>query len=316
MLQYLKIACCMALTFPLSLKAQVQTQEIVKFLALGDSYTIGQSVDVTARWPVQLIDSLRVKGIACDDPLIIAMTGWRTDNLKTAIQNANLSNTGFNLVSLLIGVNNQYQGKTVESYAPEFSNLLDIVIELAGGNKNRVFVVSIPDYGFTPFGMNNQPTITANINAFNAVNKSISEEKGVTYINITDISRQGLAQPDLVASDGLHPSGKMYTEWVKTILDTITVQQVITEIETEKSLSIRLYPNPAGTRITIASLPSSEKNFKIILRNSTGNTVFQMDFTTENEEASINIESLTPGVYFYELSGTTHILKTGKLVKR
>lgn len=306
----------MALTFPLSLKAQVQTQEIVKFLALGDSYTIGQSVDVTARWPVQLIDSLRVKGIACDDPLIIAMTGWRTDNLKTAIQNANLSNTGFNLVSLLIGVNNQYQGKTVESYAPEFSNLLDIVIELAGGNKNRVFVVSIPDYGFTPFGMNNQPTITANINAFNAVNKSISEEKGVTYINITDISRQGLAQPDLVASDGLHPSGKMYTEWVKTILDTITVQQVITEIETEKSLSIRLYPNPAGTRITIASLPSSEKNFKIILRNSTGNTVFQMDFTTENEEASINIESLTPGVYFYELSGTTHILKTGKLVKR
>lgn len=315
MLKSATISICMAVAGSLSLQAQIQTEEKVKFLALGDSYTIGQSVEISARWPVQLIDSLQARGIACDEPQIIAMTGWRTDNLTAAIQNANLSGT-YNLVSLLIGVNNYYQGRTVESYVPEFSSLLDQAIDLAEGVKSHVFVVSIPDYGYTPFGMNNQSAITAGINAFNAANKSISEDKGVTYINITDISRQGLAQPDLVASDGLHPSGKMYTEWVTLILDTLIVQETITGTDTEKPFALKIYPNPAYTGITVENLPDGENSFQLIFRNTTGNTAFQKDFISTNGKIFLDIQNLPSGVYFYELSDKTAILKTGKLLKR
>ncbi len=196
----------------------VSIEEKVKFLALGDSYTIGESVPAAERWPVQLINRLRTeKGFACDDPRIIATTGWRTDNLKNAITAANIQPNEYNLVSLLIGVNNQYQHKTVESYAPEFEELVKTAIALAGGKKSHVFVVSIPDYGYTPFGKNKQAEITAALDQFNAVNKSISERLGIKYFNITDISRRGLTEPDLVANDGLHPSGKMYAEWVDLI---------------------------------------------------------------------------------------------------
>jgi lysophospholipase L1-like esterase len=189
----------------------------VKFLALGDSYTIGESVSAQERWPVQLAEALRRKGIDCFDPTIIATTGWRTDDLKHAIESANLK-PEYTLVSLLIGVNNYYQGKSAESYAPEFEELLRTAIALADGNKANVFVVSIPDYGYTPFGKDKQPAISKGIDAFNAINKSITEKMGVKYINITDISRRGLTEPSLVADDGLHPSGNMYTEWVSRIL--------------------------------------------------------------------------------------------------
>lgn len=305
----------MALASPISLFAQLQTSEKVKFLALGDSYTIGQNVPVAHRWPVQLIDSLRAKGISCFDAQIIATTGWRTDDLKRAIDNANLSNT-YNLVSLLIGVNNYYQGRTVESYAPEFSALLDQAIALAGGNKNHVFVLSIPDYGYTPFGSSNQSTISAGINAFNAVNQQISQNKGVTYINITDISRRGLAEPDLVASDGLHPSGKMYTEWVQRILAQLTVQPTVTATEPTEQSNIKVYPNPSFTTMIIENLPGTEKNFKIIFRSGIGVTALQTGLISENRKASIEIKNLAPGTYFYELSGKARVLKTGKLIKQ
>ena len=190
--------------------------EEVKFLALGDSYTIGESVLLRSRWPVQLVDSLSAMGIDCPEPRIIAKTGWRTDDLKAAILRAKLK-PEYNLVSLLIGVNNYYQGKSAESYAPEFEELLKIAIDLAGGIKSNVFVLSIPDYGYTPFGKDNQERISAGIDAFNAVNKSIADKLGVKYYSITDISRKGIAEPDLVASDGLHPSEKMYAEWVERI---------------------------------------------------------------------------------------------------
>jgi lysophospholipase L1-like esterase len=189
----------------------------VKFLALGDSYTIGESVSAQERWPVQLAEALRRKGIDCFDPTIIATTGWRTDDLKHAIESANLK-PEYTLVSLLIGVNNYYQGKSAESYAPEFEGLLRTAIALAGGNKANVFVVSIPDYGYTPFGKDKQLAISKGIDAFNAINKSITEKMGVKYIYITDLSRRGISEPSLVADDGLHPSGKMYTEWVTRIL--------------------------------------------------------------------------------------------------
>lgn len=195
----------------------------VRFLALGDSYTIGESVPKASRWPFQLIDSLHHLGIDGLEPSIIATTGWRTDDLKKAISKAKLK-PEYSLVSLLIGVNNFYQNKTAEAFAPEFEELLLTAIRLAKGIKSSVFVVSIPDYGYTPFGKENQEKITKGINSFNETSKKITEKLGVKYINITDISRRGLNEPDLVATDGLHPSEKMYAEWVSRILSESTIE--------------------------------------------------------------------------------------------
>ena len=199
----------------------VFAQKEIKFLALGDSYTIGESVAEHDRWPVQLSKALRAKGKSIGEPTIIATTGWRTDNLKDAIDKAKLENE-YELVTLLIGVNNQFQGKSVEQYAIEFEDLLKTAIRLAKGKKENVLVVSIPDYGYTPFGKPKQPDITKAIDSFNYVNKDCTDKAGVKYVNITDISRQGLEKPELVADDGLHPSGKMYRLWVEQIVMAIT----------------------------------------------------------------------------------------------
>ena len=209
------------LTFVIS-NLQAQTFEAVskKFLALGDSYTIGESVSEKDRWPEQLTQALWAKGKKVERPRIIGVTGWRTDQLKKAIEEAHLQNE-YGLVSLLIGVNNQYQKKSVERYAPEFEELLHKAIELAGGMKENVFVVSIPDYGFTPFGKPSQTEISKAIDQFNDVNRSITEKMGVRYIYITDLTREGLAKPEYVAGDGLHPSGKMYSLWVGRIVKSL-----------------------------------------------------------------------------------------------
>ena len=204
--------------------AQLIIEDKVKFLALGDSYTIGESVTATERWPAQLMDSLSARGLDYVDCKIIAVTGWRTDNLQEAIRRAKIKEE-YTLVSLLIGVNNYYQGKSVESYKPEFEDLLETAIRLAGGIKSRVFVLSIPDYGFTPFGKNSQQVISKGVDEYNAVNEAIAKKLGVKYFNITDISRRGLEEPDLVAFDGLHPSGKMYAEWVQRILGESKLDQ-------------------------------------------------------------------------------------------
>lgn len=190
-------------------------QDSLSFLALGDSYTIGESVDESARWPVQLVDSLKSRGISVKQPEIIARTGWRTDELKKAIEDRN-PGKNYDLVGLLIGVNNQYQGKSAESYRPEFEELLSIAIEHAGGDKGRVFVVSIPDYGYTPFGKDNQEKISSELDSYNKINKSIAKTMGIKYYYITDISRKH--DTKLVAKDGLHPSGLQYSLWVQQIL--------------------------------------------------------------------------------------------------
>ena len=194
----------------------------MKYLALGDSYTIGESVPENDRWPNQL--AARLADV--HHPFatrIIATTGWRTDNLMNAIAIARLQEE-YDLVSLLIGVNNQYQGRSVDQYAPEFEELLKTAIRLAKGKRENVFVVSIPDYGFTPFGQKKQAGISAAIDQFNDVNKKISADYHVKYIGITDISRQGITDPSLVAGDGLHPSGKMYALWVQRIAKEITLK--------------------------------------------------------------------------------------------
>lgn len=199
----------------MTLSTSMNAQE-KKYLALGDSYTIGESVSEAERWPNQLRDSLNKKGYAIGKPTIIATTGWRTDNLKNAMNIAQLK-PEYDLVSLLIGVNNQYQGKSSDQYAIEFEDLLKTAIHLAKGRKENVFVVSIPDYGFTPFGKPNQEAITKAIDLFNEINARITYKYKVQYFNITEISRDGLTDPSLVAGDGLHPSGKMYAQWVELI---------------------------------------------------------------------------------------------------
>lgn len=191
------------------------------YLALGDSYTIGESVPEAERWPVQLADSLRDAGIETGEVRIIARTGWTTDELAAGIDAADITGP-FDLVSLLIGVNNQYRGRPVETFRPEFVSLLNTAIEFAGGNPEKVFVVSIPDWGVTPFAASrDRAAIAAAIDAYNAVAQEETVKKGVPFFDITPISREAADNPALVAADGLHPSGQMYQRWVSLILPDI-----------------------------------------------------------------------------------------------
>lgn len=216
--------CFVCLLFLLTMSGKSQTfskNSAVRYLALGDSYTIGESVAELQRWPVQLMQAFKSRGYETEAPEIIAITGWRTDDLRNAIATRD-PRRDYDLVSLLIGVNNQYQGRSVSEYEKEFEALLEIAIAHARKDKSRVFVLSIPDYGFTPFGKEKQEKISEQIDTFNAVNKRITLKKGVAYVDITDISRMGLKQPDLVADDGLHPSGKMYALWVERVMQLLT----------------------------------------------------------------------------------------------
>lgn len=191
--------------------------KIYTYLALGDSYTIGESVRENERFPMQLVDSLKTSSVVFSTPRIIARTGWTSDELKKAIETSDLTTTStFDMVTLLIGVNNQYRGRSVEAYKPEFTDLLNRAIQFAGGKKEHVIVVSIPDYAYTPFGRGNA-AISKGIDEYNAANEAITKQMGVAYINITPISREGLNDPLLVASDALHPSGKQYSRWVELI---------------------------------------------------------------------------------------------------
>lgn len=184
------------------------------YLALGDSYTIGESVDPSERWPVQLTERLKQQGYNMAAPKIIAKTGWTTRNLLQGIENELDVQRDFDLVSVLIGVNNQYQGKSISEYEEELRQVFRKAVNHSKRMEKGVFVVSIPDYGYTPFGSSNQEEISAELEEFNAVFKRVAEEFGVEYFNITPISKEAKNNPDLVAPDGLHPSGLMYERWV------------------------------------------------------------------------------------------------------
>jgi lysophospholipase L1-like esterase len=188
------------------------------YLALGDSYTIGESVDEHERYPNQLAEILSDTYGTAFKTEIIAKTGWTTGDLKNAIREAKLGNRKFDLVSLLIGVNNEFQQRSEEEYTTEFKDLLTQAIDFADGRADRVVVISIPDYGYTPFGSGRQSSISKRIDRFNKINKQIAGEMDVKYVSITEISRQGLSNTDLVAADGLHPSGTMYKKWVDLLV--------------------------------------------------------------------------------------------------
>lgn len=197
--------------------SDTSNQREIRFLALGDSYTIGHAVDISERWPVQLADSLTEAGFFISDVQIIAQTGWTTGELIAAL-NSQDPQGPFDLVSLLIGVNNQYRHLDTGSYRNEFRILLQRAISLAGDDPENVIVVSIPDYGVTPFAQNMNPEqIAGEIDAFNAIKYDETIHAGAEFIDITPVSREAGENPELIAFDELHPSGKMYAEWVKLI---------------------------------------------------------------------------------------------------
>jgi lysophospholipase L1-like esterase len=284
--------------FLISVTSQAQylnPAEPVRFLALGDSYTIGQSVLPALRWPRQLLDSLVLRGFTEETLKIIATTGWRTDNLLSAIAQEPTTQP-YTLVSLLIGVNNQYQNRPISQYYAEFPQLLDSAIHLAGGNPDRVFVLSIPDYAFTPFGQNANPSqITSGINQYNEINRSITAQKGIAYFDITGISRQGVAEPSFVASDGLHPSGLQYTRWVSKILNTFDSLLVTTASESViKDGILHPYPVPTSGWITI---PSAEKLVEVELTGADGKS-FRLHV---EDDGRIWIGDRPKGVYNIQL---------------
>lgn len=194
----------------------------LRYLALGDSYTIGTAVEEDQRWPFLLSQALEGENTNPASPEIdldiVAVNGWTTGDLISGIQARQQQLLPeYDLVSLLIGVNNQYQGRSVEEYRTEFEELLNTAIQYAGNDTSRVFVVSIPDYAFTPFGGGRQE-ITEELIQFNAIARSFAEQYNIPFLNITPISQEATAIPDLVASDTLHPSGKQYARWIKEVI--------------------------------------------------------------------------------------------------
>ena len=189
------------------------------YLALGDSYTIGKSVARDESFPYQLATTLNLAGIKMSSPEIIATTGWTTDDLIKAIEEKKLQER-YDLVTLLIGVNNQYRGYSAEVYRQEFKELLKTAIKYSGGNKSHVYVMSIPDWGVTPFAKKSNrdlKKISSQIDLFNAINKEETLREGIQYVDITPASRKADSDISLIAEDGLHPSGKMYGEWVENM---------------------------------------------------------------------------------------------------
>ena len=209
----------LVLIFIIPLISFSQNKNNYSYLALGDSYTIGESVKESERWPVQLSNSLKNK---LNKPIIIAKSGWTTDQLIDTLNKIKF-NKKFDFVSLLIGVNNQFQGQNANGFRPEFIEILEKSLKLVNNRKERFFVISIPDWGASPFGSGfDRDKVSKEIDEFNSVLKEESEKRGVRYFNITAISRRALTDRTLIASDGLHPSGKMYKLWVDKMIPEIS----------------------------------------------------------------------------------------------
>jgi lysophospholipase L1-like esterase len=189
----------------------------IRILALGDSYTIGEGVRSDERWPVRLTALLRARGVRVADPTIVARTGWTTDDLSRGIDDAHPAGV-YDIVTLLIGVNDQYRGRSADDYTTRFRELLARAIRFAGGHASRVIVISIPDWGVTPFAVNrDRGRITAEIDRYNAINRAEAARAGARYVDVTPASRLASGDNSLLAEDGLHPSGTMYDDWVELI---------------------------------------------------------------------------------------------------
>lgn len=219
------------LSFVISLnifmEKEPQTNEKpLSYLALGDSYTIGEGVPEQDRYPNQLVEMLNQTGkYSFSSPQIIAKTGWTVDELVAGIKASTLDPQGYDLVTLLIGVNNQYRGRPVEDYQKEFEALLHRAISFARGKKDHVVVVSIPDWGITPFAESkgsDQAKVAREIDAYNAAKKSICDRLGVKFVEITEHYRQVGSQAEMVVDDKLHPSGKIYQHWTSELFKVVS----------------------------------------------------------------------------------------------
>jgi len=200
-----------------------QAADSSRFLALGDSYTIGEGVAADARWPAQLVALLHAQGVVLGAPEIIARTGWTTDELAAAMDATSL-HPPYALVTLLIGVNNQYRGRDLNNYRGEFRSLLERAVELAGKRPQRVIVVSIPDWGVTRFGRasgRDQAEIARAIDVYNAANAEIAKMLHVRYVDVTAVSRDGGDHVGMLVADGLHPSAAMYRRWAELVVPQV-----------------------------------------------------------------------------------------------
>lgn len=302
---------CLVLLFALALNLKsaeaqkIKIQDPVHFLALGDSYTIGQSVSIYDSWPNLLSAELTKLGLTVAEVKIIAQTGWRTDNLRNAIeQQQPLS--GYNLVSLLIGVNNQYQGGSTTTYYTEFESLLKTALLLSSDRPEHVFVLSIPDYAYTPYG-GGSSVISNKIDEYNSINKLITTSYGIKYIDITPISRMGLVRPELVANDGLHPSGIMYGLWVQEILKSIEKEVGIFE---ESATNTRISYCINQKQLTVNSVKNGGL---IFVYNSNGKIVYN-ELLSANAHSTVNLTRLSAGLYILVIENDGKVLLKTKFV--
>jgi lysophospholipase L1-like esterase len=221
MLKYLLLPILFMINFTNTSLAQ----QPLTYLALGDSYTIGEGVDEQDRYPVQLVHELNKIGkIPFETPQIIAKTGWTVDELDAGINATSTKSEGYDLVTLLIGVNNQYRGRPVADFEKEFETMLQRAIAFARGKKDHVVVISIPDWGVTPFAISkkaDQAKVAQEIDAYNAAKKSVCKRYGITFIDITEDYRKIGAQAEMVVEDQLHPSGLVYAQWTKKLLTQV-----------------------------------------------------------------------------------------------
>jgi len=195
----------------------------LRYLALGDSYTVGEGVEPGGSWPVQLARALRAEGFAVADPQVIATTGWTTDELDAAIDAA-APGAEFDLASLLVGVNNQYRGRGVDEYREQFAALLGRAIGFAGGDPGRAFVLSIPDWGVTPFAAESGRDVAAiarELDAFNAAAARLCRQRGVAFVDVTPASRARGGEAGMLVEDRLHPSAAMYAQWTALALPVV-----------------------------------------------------------------------------------------------
>jgi lysophospholipase L1-like esterase len=210
---------------------QHQTTPTYTYLALGDSYTIGESILQADNFPNQVVTILKGEGLSFHPPRIIAKTGWTTDELEEGITSAKQNGLllpVYHFVSLLIGVNDQYRERNIEDYKTAFELLLQKSISLAGGKKEKVAVLSIPDWGVTPYANGrDREKIATEIDAYNTLNKKIAQQYHVHYINITPWTKEAADDNTLLAPDGLHPSGKEYKRWAEKLVDFIKKQLAI-----------------------------------------------------------------------------------------
>ncbi len=207
----------------LFLNLQLMAQKT--YLALGDSYTIGEGLDIENSWPYQLQDLLNESEYNIEKPEIIAKTGWRTDELIEAIKKQTKDDKQYDIVSLLIGVNNQYQNKALSQYKKELKKLLEIAISKCKNKNKGVFVVSIPDYGVTPFAQEkNKTNAIADLKNYNAFAKKQCQKHDVAFYDITDLSARLSQADDMLISDRLHPSAEQYKAWVNLFLPQLKLQ--------------------------------------------------------------------------------------------